>query len=1561
METQVVLSNDGMSLRNNSAVNVATFGTTTKFFDGVGHADSNRKLQLNADGIFAFGDDTNTFTKVFSKGIQIVKDSTDVGFFSDVVRVGALNQQHVSMSAAGVTFMNSATQIGKISGHGALLGNTSAAHISASTTDVSIIRNANNKAVISADGMKITQGGNEVADFGSTVVIGEVGSGKSNVQITSGAINLRSNTTNKLVLGSDGSITIGNQFSVNSDGDATFSGTLTVGSLPAGTVSGSAQLADQISGSSAAAVAGSVASASAAQTTANTGVANAATAQGTANSAQSTANTANTAATAMATQVVLDSNGMSLKNQAANLTLASFGTTVTIGEVANSKSRMFLDSDSLDLIIRDGAGSDTNFASFGAITRIGDVTNEHISMSSTGVAVKDGGTQLANFAATTTIGSTSTEHVEITSTSLKLKDDTTDLVSISGTTVTIGSDSNNRVQITPSSMQIGSTGGGITMDSSGNATFNGTITIGAGLAASISGSSAAAVAGSVTSASAAQSTANTANTAAGNAQTTANSANTAATAMATQVVLDSNGMSLKNQAADTTLASFGTTVTIGQNADDKSRIFIDNDSVDLIVDAGGTDTTQASFGAITTIGPTATEHIKLSSAGLQLKDGNTTRLSMSAAGIEMGDNFAVDASGNVTMAGTVTATAGDVGGFIIQDGQLTGSGPNDNEMIITGSGLISAGDLTNALEQAHFGVLASRGQTSVSASLSPPNATSAKIEDNFVGLKRYDADQQTGLQLNYGNFFKIAGEDGGEAAFRVGRYNHTHGSDPARPPYILFTENEGLEISSSKFRLTDGDLLVKKISATEGTIGGFTVGSNTLTATNFELNPSLKRLTLGTSNSIFIADGDEGIQLGNATFADAPFNVDIAGRMTASSALITGSNVGIDTPKFLLADGNVTMSGDISADKGTFRDVNILGSLVENSSGNGTLNLVETWMPTSAGVYPNGNSITGDPTDGRLTSGGTLSGSTGDLATRSTWGWTDSTNLTTQVGDPANSTQAPRGMLHLGDQHSAFDPAPALFKGTNQMEGLGFDTRGTNLRARNSLYDAPFYKDDITTVGGNSINGSQPYGQQGGIPKLGIIDKNSGSDIVGFHMTSDGVNLGLTQTSIYECNLEFASRDGGAFGGFATDLTVTIFNSSNNANLYEETKRHTGTPNAWVTWSIPLVAKAGLVTRRVVTGAGEDAFDIIPSIKIKLSWADSGNSGGGTYAGTVLTEMRIRKSPYISFLTTQLVAADTFVPGIGSTTIEIDANSIYNRGNVTGSRARFTTVNTGHGNNELYAMNQDVQTTDSVTFDDVTVSDELKVNDYARIDALRVGTTSSDPGDGRLYVEDYGVFVGGVRVGSSSDPGANNLSVAGDITVGDDLFVGDCAHIDALHVGTGTDTDPGDGNLHVDNDLTVAGKIFQGTSDTVYFEAQCTGGTTVAHDTYTKVEYNSEAVDLGGDYSTTYDRFTAPVNGVYFFSAQFLWSNSSDWDAGDNPIISFSINDTDGSDARVMHRTGNFTEYFSMHTTAILKLDAGDTVHVDAFQNTGTTLYIYDGGGEASYNQFMGTLVHALT
>ena len=113
-------------------------------------------------------------------------------------------------------------------------------------------------------------------------------------------------------------------------------------------------------------------------------------------------------------------------------------------------------------------------------------------------------------------------------------------------------------------------------------------------------------------------------------------------------------MSLKNAAANKTLASFGTTVTIGENADDKSRMVLDNDSLDLIVDAGGTDTTRRSFGATTTIGLKATEHIEITSTSLKLKDGNSgspiTHITIDSSGMQIGsvsDGITHDTSGNV--------------------------------------------------------------------------------------------------------------------------------------------------------------------------------------------------------------------------------------------------------------------------------------------------------------------------------------------------------------------------------------------------------------------------------------------------------------------------------------------------------------------------------------------------------------------------------------------------------------------------------------------------------------------------------------------------------------------------------------------------------------------------------------------------------------------------------------------------------------------------------------------------------------------------------------------------
>jgi len=92
METQVVLDSGGMGLWSSGGVSsgflVADYGTTTKFYDGVDDQAANVKLQLNADGVKAYGDNTSTYANVTSAGLDIVEDSTNVANFGSSMRVG---------------------------------------------------------------------------------------------------------------------------------------------------------------------------------------------------------------------------------------------------------------------------------------------------------------------------------------------------------------------------------------------------------------------------------------------------------------------------------------------------------------------------------------------------------------------------------------------------------------------------------------------------------------------------------------------------------------------------------------------------------------------------------------------------------------------------------------------------------------------------------------------------------------------------------------------------------------------------------------------------------------------------------------------------------------------------------------------------------------------------------------------------------------------------------------------------------------------------------------------------------------------------------------------------------------------------------------------------------------------------------------------------------------------------------------------------------------------------------------------------------------------------------
>jgi len=154
----------------------------------------------------------------------------------------------------------------------------------------------------------------------------------------------------------------------------------------------------------------------------------------------------------------------------------------------------------------------------------------------------------------------------------------------------------------------------------------------------------------------------------------------------TQVVISSDGMDLLNANTNELVSSFRTNihlnrgnVVIGTTGSNEENVLIDSDSVDI---RSGT-SALASFGSTTTIGNTSGQHISIDSDSLDIKTAaNVTALSASSAGI--------------VMSGSITATQGNIGGFKINNQELSASGltisATDQKILITGSNAITDGN-----------------------------------------------------------------------------------------------------------------------------------------------------------------------------------------------------------------------------------------------------------------------------------------------------------------------------------------------------------------------------------------------------------------------------------------------------------------------------------------------------------------------------------------------------------------------------------------------------------------------------------------------------------------------------------------------------------------------------------------------------------------------------------------------------------------------------------------------------------------------------------------------------
>lgn len=320
----------------------------------------------------------------------------------------------------------------------------------------------------------------------------------------------------------------------------------------------------------------------------------------------------------------------------------------------------------------------------------------------------------------------------------------------------------------------------------------------------------------------------------------------------------------------------------------------------------------------------------INSTAFDLVVGNTLSVSSATGGlITLGGTGATYALSNVAFSGSgigkfgVINIDGNTGGRI-----YTGTGTFNNSntpLFMSGSGIFSLGNKMtwNGTSLSIDGVLtASAGliggwniiPNALSSSVSGVrlSAGSSFLTTDFYGLRVSDQVYfgiGTQDSINFNSYFRV-----GNASTRFIDWNQST-----------------LQIKSDNFELTT----TGQITASAGLIGGFTISSTSLSATNFTLDTSGKRITLGTGNNIVISDADEGLWVGHATRTSAPFSVGLNGTLTASAGLIGGwfifSNV-ITSPDSVITLDSVNKLIVVQDDIGP-NDAVRIGRLDVNNTG----------------------------------------------------------------------------------------------------------------------------------------------------------------------------------------------------------------------------------------------------------------------------------------------------------------------------------------------------------------------------------------------------------------------------------------------------------------------------------------------------------------------------------------------------------------------------------------------------------------------------------------------------
>ena len=266
-------------------------------------------------------------------------------------------------------------------------------------------------------------------------------------------------------------------------------------------------------------------------------------------------------------------------------------------------------------------------------------------------------------------------------------------------------------------------------------------------------------------------------------------------------------------------------------------------------------------------------------------------------GNSAGNKMTWDGS-TLSVSGSISATSGTIGGFTIDSSTISSTNvtiDSTNEKIVLGSGndvvIANALDSTYRIwvgntspASASFrvtkgGVLTASGAT-ISGALT---ATSGSIGGFTIASSTISSTNltidSTNEKIVLGSGTDVIIANAIDSTYRLWVGNTTAASAPFR-------------VSKSGVLTATGASISGSITATSGTIGGFTIGSNSITSTNLTIDSTSQYISLGSSNNVIVMDADDAnyrMWAGHATASSAPFSVKKDGSVLANNITATGS------------------------------------------------------------------------------------------------------------------------------------------------------------------------------------------------------------------------------------------------------------------------------------------------------------------------------------------------------------------------------------------------------------------------------------------------------------------------------------------------------------------------------------------------------------------------------------------------------------------------------------------------------------------------------------------------